>query len=399
MDRNNVSIGILTHFGTSDNYGQVLQCFALQSYLIKLGYASFLIRYTPATEDKERLRLVRQAMRLILSVISSERRKIYKEIRYYKRLRIINNKKNELRQFRQFVRENINITPVYYSSYEDLKRNPPKADAYIVGSDQVWNLKLSNPAAAAWYLQFGDKNIVRISYAASIGRDIETNEIKRFYEYLSDFNAISVREISTLNLCHNIGLNQCQLVLDPTLLLTLHDYKNFVDKQTPCERPYLFLYYLNITSSEELNWPQLKHYVASESLILRSVASSGYYPAQDLIPGHDNEYLTIPKWLTAIYHSKCVVSNSFHGIAFSIIMHKPFVAILLNNQYKGGNSRIVSLLETLNLTNRILNDSNSFESIFDTPINWEYADKQLSKERSISHNFISSALNQIRLNQ
>lgn len=121
-----MSIGILTHFGTSDNYGQVLQCFALQSYLIKLGYASFLIRYTPATEDKERLRLVRQAMRLILSVISSERRKIYKEIRYYKRLRIINNKKNELRQFRQFVRENINITPVYYSSYEDLKRNPPK---------------------------------------------------------------------------------------------------------------------------------------------------------------------------------------------------------------------------------------------------------------------------------
>lgn len=399
MDRHNVNIGILTHFGTSDNYGQILQCFALQSYLNKLGYDSFLIRYTPTTVVKERFHLVKQAIRLILSVLSSERRKIYKEIRYYKHLRNINNKKNELRQFRQFVSENINLSPVHYSTYEELKRNPPKADAYIVGSDQVWNLKLSNPATAAWYLQFGDKNTVRISYAASIGREIETNEIKRFYEYLSDFNAISVREKSALNLCHNIGLNQCQLVLDPTLLLILHDYEKFVDKQVSYKVPYLFLYYLNITSSEELNWPQLEHFVTSENLILRSVASSGYYPAQDLIPGHDNEYLTIPEWLTAIYHSKYVVSTSFHGIVFSIIMHKPFAAILLNNQYKGGNSRIISLLETLNLTNRIFNDNNSFESILNTPIDWEYVDNQLSNERSISHNFISSALNQIWHNQ
>ena len=389
-----MQIGVLTHSGTDDNYGQILQCFALQYYLKRLKHNVFLIKYSSDTERKpEYLHLLRLVLNYFFSIISKARREKRNEIKHYKHLYKLNIELNKRRGFKQFISSNIQLSKIHYFTYEELKKNPPKADAYIVGSDQVWNLKLSNPAAAAWYLQFGDKNIVRISYAASIGRNIETNEIKKFYEYLSKFNAISVREKSALNLCHNIGLKQCKLVLDPTLLLTLHDYENFIKKQVSYNSPYLFLYYLNITSSEELNWPQLKHYIASENLILRSVASSGYYPAQNLIPGHENEYLTIPEWLTAIYHSKHVVSNSFHGIVFSIIMHKPFVAILLNNQYKGGNSRIVSLLESLNLTSRILNDSNSFKSIFETPINWEHVDKQLSEERNKSLNFINSALN------
>lgn len=389
-----MQIGVLTHSGTDDNYGQILQCFALQYYLKRLKHNVFLIKYSSDTERKpEYLHLLRLVLNYFFSIISKARREKRNEIKHYKHLYKLNIELNKRRGFKQFISSNIQLSKIHYFTYEELKKNPPKADAYIVGSDQVWNLKLSNPAAAAWYLQFGDKNILRISYAASIGRNIETNEIKKFYEYLSRFNAISVREKSALNLCHNIGLKQCKLVLDPTLLLTLHDYENFIKKQVSYNSPYLFLYYLNITSSEELNWPQLKHYIASENLILRSVASSGYYPAQNLIPGHENEYLTIPEWLTAIYHSKHVVSNSFHGIVFSIIMHKPFVAILLNNQYKGGNSRIVSLLESLNLTSRILNDSNSFKSIFETPINWEHVDKQLSEERNKSLNFINSALN------
>lgn len=389
-----MQIGVLTHSGTDDNYGQILQCFALQYYLKRLKHNVFLIKYSSETERKpEYLHLLRLVLNYFFSIISKARREKRNEIKHYKHLYKLNIELNKRRGFKQFISSNIQLSKIHYFTYEELKKNPPKADAYIVGSDQVWNLKLSNPAAAAWYLQFGDKNILRISYAASIGRNIETNEIKKFYEYLSRFNAISVREKSALNLCHYIGLKQCKLVLDPTLLLTLHDYENFIKKQVSYNSPYLFLYYLNITSSEELNWPQLKHYIASENLILRSVASSGYYPAQNLIPGHENEYLTIPEWLTAIYHSKHVVSNSFHGIVFSIIMHKPFVAILLNNQYKGGNSRIVSLLESLNLTSRILNDSNSFKSIFETPINWEHVDKQLSEERNKSLNFINSALN------
>ena len=125
---------------------------------------------------------------------------------------------------------------------------------------------------------------------------------------------------------------------------------------------------------------------------MKSVSSSGYYPAQDLIPGHKNEYLTIPEWLSAIYHSEYVISTSFHGVIFAILMHKPFVAIPLRNQYSGGNVRLASLLESIGLSDRIFSAERPIGRILTAPIDWNKVETLLTANRTKSGEFLKTAL-------
>ena len=127
------------------------------------------------------------------------------------------------------------------------------------------------------------------------------------------------------------------MVLDPTMLVTQNVYMPFVQKEYS-GKPYLFLYYLNVINKEELAWNQIEMFLKDNGIELKCVSSSGYYPAFDLIPGHENLLLTIPEWLNAVYYSNYVVTTSFHGIAISIMMHRPFVAILLKGMRKWTNN-------------------------------------------------------------
>ena len=152
------------------------------------------------------------------------------------------------------------------------------------------------------------------------------------------------------------------------------------------------MYYLNVQNKEELAWEQLDSFISKQKLSLKSVSSSGYYPAQSLIPGNEDELLTIPKWLTAIYHSQYVVTTSFHGMVFAILMHKPFVIIPLTNQYKSGNGRIESLLMNIGLEDRLLSERNNMDDIFAKEINWDEVDNNLSEMRLASEMFLEQAL-------
>lgn len=383
-------IGVLTFSGSDDNYGQILQCYALQVYLRELGHDVYLIKYNSDIDNnKERFHRLKHILRLFLSLVSPSRKKAYSNVLYYKKLRNMNAEKNKQRKFQEFLYDNVNVSPVY-NTYYDLVKNAPLADVYIVGSDQVWNIDLSKKFAAAWYLQFGKKEIRRISYAASIGRTMKKNERRKFTEYLKNFYALSVRENTTLEYCHKVGMKNVQLVLDPTLLISSEKYKSFVSVSN--EKPYVFLYYINVDNIEALEWKQLNRYILKEHLNLRTVSSSGYFPACDLIPGYKNELLTIPEWLTAIYGACSVITTSFHGIVFSIIMHRPFVAILLKNCYSAGNDRIVSLLKYLKLDDRILSDSNTIDAILSRQIKWNEVDVLIDKKRKDSFAFLAEAL-------
>lgn len=387
-----MKIGVLTHSGTDDNYGQILQAFALQKYLAGKGHDVFLIKYSSDNDkSKERFVLLKNMIRFVLRIVSKERRDMHQYIKHMQSVSKDNRVKNVRRKFKEFLSDNIKLSRVY-SSYQDLLSDPPKADVYIVGSDQVWNPSLHNPTTAAWYLQFGDSKIKRISYAASIGRSIKPEEEKSFTSYLSTLDAISLRENNALEYCKSLGVD-CHLVVDPTLLASFSVYSRFITKDSVSSRPYLFLYYLNVETKEELAWPQLDSFIKSEGLELKTVSSSGYYPAQSLIPGNENDLLTIPEWLTYIYHSKYVVTTSFHGTVFAILMHKPFIAIPLTNQYSSGNGRLVSLLTDLGIEDRMLTAEKSVESIFKTDINWQDIDCRLADMRASSEQFLSNALN------
>ncbi len=385
-------IGVLTHSGSDDNYGQILQCYALQSYLKLQGHSSFLIKYSSDAEVAgERFHLLKQFIRSAISLVSPARKQMYTELEHYKKLHHINMINNQKRAFQAFLVDNVELTQRYFT-YEELKVNAPKAKAYIVGSDQVWNLEMANPVTPVWYLQFGNEETLRISYAASIGRKIQESEYELFTQYLKGLNAISVREQNAYELCQKLGFKDSELVVDPTVLAPFSVYEKFIDKDSKPQKPYVFLYYLNVLTSEELEWGQISIFLQQNRLELKSVSSSGYYPAQDLIPGHKNEYLTIPEWLSAIYHSEYVISTSFHGVVFAILMHKPFVAIPLRNQYSGGNVRLASLLESIGLSDRIFSAERPIGRILTAPIDWNKVETLLTANRTKSGEFLKTAL-------
>lgn len=165
----------------------------------------------------------------------------------------------------------------------------------------------------------------KVSYAASIGREVkDKKELNILKKYLSSFSAISVRENSAKLLCNSLGFNQVQTVIDPTLLLEKIDYLKIANIQK--KDKYILIYILNIKDKAEIDWENIEKFAKSEGLHIRVVMSCGYYPAKELIPGYNNEHLSVENWLGAIYSAEYVITTSFHGAVFSIIMNKNFIA-------------------------------------------------------------------------
>lgn len=383
-------IGIVTYWSSSDNYGQQLQCFALQKYLIGLGHDTYLIKYMP-TNHIPLWRRIARSIKYRLLVSSEQKEKD-------KKLKLIcerNNLLNCRRGFKEFRDKYIKSTEIVYRNIKELRNNPPDADIYICGSDQVWNNSLKDPDTAGWFLDFGKPIAKRISYAASIGRDIDSCEINRFTKYLKNFNAISVREQKAYALCHQLGFDKSIIAIDPTLLLNSSAYDSIEIDSNGTDvagKPYVFIYTLNIRTAEEIYWDDFQKIIAKDGLQIRSVSSSGYLPARELLPGVQNEQATIPEWLSLIKHSEYVITTSFHGVVFCLLYHKPFYAVLLNNEYSKGNDRIVSLLESLHLSNLIVPNSESLKQINFENIDWIDVDAMIALLRQKSTHFIDDIL-------
>ena len=212
--------------------------------------------------------------------------------------------------------------------------------------------------------------------------------------YLKRFDAISVREQKANDLCHHLGFEKSIVAIDPTLLLKSSDYNvlNNGMKKEGSSKPYAFIYLLNIRNSDEVYWDEFHKMIQENDLSVRVVASSGYLPAQDFLPGYQNEQATIPEWLSLIKHSEFVITTSFHGVVFCLLNHKPFYAVLLNNEFSKGNDRIISLLKTVGLEKRIVSSASDINSIKFVEINWDNVDEKLSKLRKESIDFLNKEL-------
>ena len=383
-------IGIVTYWSSSDNYGQQLQCFALQKYLIGLGHDAYLIKYMPTSHIPLWRRIARSVKYRLL--VSSEQKE---KDRNTKLISERNKLLNCRRGFKEFRDKYIKSTEIVYRNIKELRNNPPDADIYICGSDQVWNNSLKDPDTAGWFLDFGKPTAKRVSYAASIGRDIDSCEINRFTRYLKNFNAISVREQKAYALCHQLGFDKSIIAIDPTLLLNSSDY-DLIELDSNgtnvAGKPYVFIYTLNIRTAEEIYWDDFQKIIAEDGLQIRSVSSSGYLPARELLAGVLNEHATIPEWLSLIKHSEYVITTSVHGVVFCLLYHKPFYAVLLNNEYSKGNDRIISLLEFLHLSNLIVSNSESLKQINFENIDWIDVDAMIALLRQKSTHFIDDIL-------
>lgn len=283
------------------------------------------------------------------------------------------------------------MTDRIYNSYTELQANPPKADVYITGSDQVWHNPYSEEETKGWFLQFGSNKVKRLSYAASIGRIIEGSELQQLHSFLKRFDAISVREESACQQCKHLGFN-AEVCVDPTMLLSVDTYKRMASPQQNAGNAYAFIYVLNVRTSNEVYWPQINEYLKECNLEIKSVTGSGYYQGRELIEGNKNLLATIPEWLSYIEHTQCVFTTSFHGTVFSILMHKPFLTIGLKGKYSRSNARMEQLLSALGIPERMFDSRKSVREQMEAPIHWEDVDIKLEQLKSSSLDFLKKNL-------
>lgn len=384
-----MKIGITTCWQSMNNYGQQLQCYALQHYLREQGHDAFLIRYSPLSAARPLWRRIGGFIkyRLLASPAQKEEHRTLAQL--YKTNAVL----NEARRFPEFREKYLHSTDRLYTTIDELQQNPPTADAYITGSDQVWHDPLTIPNNTATYLDFGPTTTRRISYAASIGREIPRQEIGKFVDLLKHFDHISVREHKAQELLKGLGFSDTTVTIDPTLLLssTLYD-KIESDEGQDLSKPYAFFYVLNIRTEAELYWQHISKSLSEQGLEVKSVAASGYLPAREFIPGVSNIQATIPQWLSLVKHAEVVFTTSFHGVVFSLLYHRPFYAILLTNENAKANDRLTSLLGICGLTRRIIANEQDAQHLDTTPIDWTDVDARIAKMRQSSVDFLNDVL-------
>lgn len=379
-----MKIGILTFWQSQDNYGQILQCWALQKYLREKGHEVFLIRYTHETPKP----LLGEQIKKIIKVYPVFIRigKILKSIESHNEMPSTPN-----RHFDEFKQKYIIKSPSIYRNIVDIQREPPQADCYIVGSDQVWAHLLKNKNNEVYYLNFGDDKIRRISYAASFSMEqYPTKLYEKLRKNLLRLDAVSVRERSGVSICANVGIN-AKLVLDPTFLLKSKDYIQFIDLDKVGTK-YCFLYLINLKSPEEFKWEELKPLLQTKFEKIYCTTAKGYRNVTFHLDGCEYIHPSIEEWLSSIFNSSFVITSSFHGVAFSIIFNKPFIFIPLSGEYSKSNNRVIDLLNQIQLSQRVLFNKTNWEKLFVEKIDWDAVNVKLQKLRIESQTFLDTSI-------
>jgi glycosyltransferase involved in cell wall biosynthesis len=377
-----MKIGIITFWDSQDNYGQLLQCYALQKHLKNAGHSPFLIRFLPYNRKSwvEKLSVFRKIFSL-------------NHIRAY--LKFLNDTKRYTqfnqsypRNFDAFRNEFLEVTPKIYHSFDELWKEKWDADAFICGSDQIWTYSSNKDKLRAYFLDFVPLKAKCIAYAASFGRTVLPADYGNLLPlWLRKFTAVGLREQSGVELCKNALRNDAKLVCDPTLLLTANEYVSSILKKETETKNTVFCYLLNWET--ELPAEDIKTFISYKNMEINFFPAHGAGNENSFIPTSD---LSIPSWLNAIAASQYIFTNSFHGTVFSILFRRPFVTFALKGDSKGMNDRLTTLLKITGLENRLYFSGGSLDKILDTPIDWNDVDARLNVFRNQSIAFLNNAL-------
>lgn len=364
-----MKIGILT-VPFNNNYGGFLQAFALKRVLQDMGHEVVFINRRRNKGTEFNYKVIIKNILIKLGICKDK----IKEISKYTE---------------QFQKEYLYpYTEEYYTKQELKKCLDYKFDFVVVGSDQVWRYKSAGDSIDDFFCNFLDgTNIPHFSYAASMGTDeleYPQEKIAVCSKLLKGFKAISVREQSAADILKTyFDVKDVQVVIDPTLLLDKQVYIDlFKKKYDKPQKPYIFTYVLDEKEDlrEAINGFASKHEM--DVVILR--AQTGNLKEIKVIE-------PVEKWLSALYYADYVVTDSFHGVVFSIIFNKPFVVY---GNMRTGISRLDYLLGLLGIRERLMSSCNELPRLLETSISWENLNKQIDGKRESSLSFLKEALKQ-----
>lgn len=352
-------IGILT-FHITENYGAMLQAFALLTVINKNGGDAVIINYPLKSKEMS-----------ISKIISHN---IWMIVRFFFGNKIRQKKAIQFRE--NFL--NLKGVPLVRDIFND--KNVKTLEKYVVGSDQVWNLSITEDPA--YRLDFVDKNKKKYSYAASIGSvSFNDNQKKIFKKSLSSFNAISLRESSSIPMLKELNID-CVSVLDPTLLLSKEDWIEELSLSCSLKNKYLFCYVLPGNKTNKFTIDLAKKIAKEKGWDVVILGEREYMRL------FSNIYCTTagPKeFVEYVYNAEFVVTNSFHGTCFSINFEKNFYSIISSNSKR--SNRTKDLLSSLGLEHRCISDVNEpLKNINDVSFDCSY--QKLMKLRKLSMDFI-----------
>lgn len=280
--------------------------------------------------------------------------------------------------FDKFTSEYLHLTRRYETS-DGLRQDPPKANVYVAGSDQIWNTDSNNGKEPGYYLDFGTAK--KISYAASFAISRINDEWKPFVkQQLSHFAHISVREKTGLKILEDLGFKDARQAMDPVFLLDRAEWSSITKESKDYglkDNGYILVYdFLYDERIESLT----KKIAKQKGLPIVSVNDFQSLPYADK---NINDAGPL-EFLSLIEHADTVVCSSFHATAFSLIFQKPFYVFPLKNQ--NNSSRMEDLLNTIKHHER-------FKSI--APLqNFDYKDvsaimkEQVSESKNVLQNYI-----------
>ena len=364
-----VQVGIVT-FHCAYNYGAVLQCYALKTAINRLSHDACVIDYWPPRRVKARslFQLGFHSATVAANVITL--------LRYAQR-------KKRRKRFDQFRQEHLQLSDRQYLSYGELQSDPPACNAFVCGSDQVW--EPSKGLDPAYFLQFAkDTGARRIAYAPSIiAPSIAEDQAVRLKEYVSDIHCVSVRERHGSAIIKGLTGRDAQVVLDPVLLLSVREWTDLVI-DPPISGPYILVYALRSrknlrdavqTLKERTGWPVVV--VPGES-----PTSRWPYRADTVVwDAGPREFLGLMRG------AAFVCTHSFHGTAFSVLFRKPFAAV----SHTMGDPRLVGLLERIGLSDRLFVDPKVASTISLEP-DYDKCEASLAQEVEKSTSFLRAAL-------
>lgn len=369
------------------NYGHMLQAYAMKTVLERMGHSVTFIDH-PKTFSHPwwHLPLSFAKRCYIRYILGNKAQVIFEERKNRKDYLLMNSK----------ILDFLYTRIVNVKDIEDFSRDIRQGDfeAYIVGSDQVWNADyfsfMFNTDFSNAFLAFTDQwKVKRIAYAASFGKEKWNHEpeiTSWIKTLLSQFDFVSVRESSGVKICKEVLNSEASHVLDPTMLLNKEDYLSAVDKTKVDDKVSMDCVTTYILDNSEANAElarQVADIVGSDLMPINSKYEDSEVSIEERIqPSVDN-------WLYGLANSKFIVTDSFHGTVFSILFNKPFVTI---GNPKRGLTRIYSLLSMVGLEDRLVSDATDLTELVSVSIDYDCVNRILAEKRTSDINKLKIAL-------
>ena len=365
-------IGIIT-IHRIFNYGSVLQAFALQYIIEKMGFDVQLIDYNYPN--------IFQYTRGVALPKNDWKAKVIKSMSWLHPYNRYDYK------FQDFRNRYFKLSP-YYKDFDVIHQKAISYDLYITGSDQVWNPKFTK-GDTTFLLDFAEKNANKISYASSfsctqLGKEYEAT----YSELLAQYQAISVREWGGVELVKRLTGQQAVITVDPTLLLDDNAWKTVVSKRCRYSKNYILLYVLSYSFNPVPYIYDLALYL-SRKLNLQIVVLgkhpylSKYKNVESILDAGPLEFLQL------IENAVCVVTSSFHGTAFSVNYKKPVYAVVND---KNDDDRVSSFLSDLSLDESIIPMGMALDTI-PLDMHSESSWSILNQKREYSLSYLENAIN------